>query len=614
MSAAKERKDSGRDERRLSSGDGSTESHRETDVRAQNSGAFMQRIVLSVAVTCICGLSTTVACVAADPWSGAKVLPKSTQVRLMGDEKRVTERDAGSIFQIAWPARVVKIDGQWILIRDEGGYSAPPIAGWVRKQDMLRTTDDGSPSADGPATFYTKKIQEDPSSPEIPAYHWLRGIYWESQNQGEHEIAIADYCAAIRFANGPQGEGGTDAQALPVAKVCEICSTLAASANRPNGTDSPLPAAGTIVPADAFLRLGRLLVQRDDSKNAVDDCFTCAETLFRSQGSGSAHPVPAQLYVDWGKADVEKHRKDKGPTDASQARKWFQKAIDVNPHWSQPYYQLGGLSLTEGKKPQIAPPPEPFDPDAQPPIAGSGVQAPATQPAKPFDPCAKQKSILAAIQSFSQAIRLDPLSPEGYRQRGEALRLLAREPECKATVPSAPLNPPLAPSSSSEVFAAVPTLALDTPRDNESLLNEAAYSADFACSLENYRQSSSLEVLANVLADHAKVLTDQAAHLATISAGDPKKQNEVTIQREAAAQLYDQAADYASDAAEFTLSTSDRHRLLQLKKFCACNKKCLEAKTPQPPCDCARTAPRPEQGAPPTRGSFTPRPGRLFGE
>ena len=286
----------------------------------------------------------------------------------------------------------------------------------------------------------------------------------------------------------------------------------------------------------------------------------------------------------------------KAQPDLAQARKWFEKATGVNPHWSQPYYRLGELSLAEGQTQQLAPPPEPLDPDAHLSVERPGGQVSAAQPPKPFDPCAKQKSLLAAIQSFSQAIRLDPLSPEGYRQRGESIRLLARERECKGVVQNGPSNPPLAGTSSSQSLSAVPTLALATSQDKESLLNEAAYSADFACSLESYRHSPSLEILANILADHAKILVDQAAQLAKDSTNDPKKQSEAAIKREAAAQLYDQAADYANDAADFSLSISDRHRLLQLKKFCVCNKKCLEAKPPQPPCDCTRTAPRPEQG------------------
>jgi tetratricopeptide (TPR) repeat protein len=572
----------------------------------------MRRVVLSFAVICFCGLVTNGAD-AADPWSHAKVLPKSSQVRLMGDEKRVTDRDAGSIFQIAWPASVAKIDGQWLLIRDEGGYSAPPVVGWVRKQDMLRTNGDGTSSADEPTTYFAKKIQEDPSNPEIPVLYWLRGIYWESQGQGEHEIAIADYCAAIRFACGSQGVAGGAPEPPSLAKVCQICAALGAAANGPNGTNPFRGQSGGIVPADAFLRLGRLLAHRADSKSAADDCFTTAEALFRSQGGGLASPVPAQLYVDWGKGEAAKHDKDKvatEPTDATQARKWFEKAIEVNPHWSEPYYRLGELSLTEGKTQQPAPPPAPLDPGAPASVDGSVGQTPPVLPLKPFDPCAKQKSLMAAIQSFSQAIRLDPLSPEGYRQRGEAIRLLAHEKDCKAAVPNGPSSPPLEGPDSSASPSGVPTLALASPRDNVALLDEAAYSADFACSLESYRQSASLEVLANILADHAQILVDQAASLAKVFGNNPKKKIEVATERESAAQLYDQAADYANDAADFSRSIEDRHRLLQLKKFCLCNKKFLDAKPPQPPCDCATTAPRPDQSAPPTHGSFTPRPGR----
>jgi tetratricopeptide (TPR) repeat protein len=544
----------------------------------QNSRAFMGRVFLSLTVACLSCLSTTPAR-AVDPWKGARVLPKSSQVRLSGDAERVSGRDAGSIFEIAWPARVEKIDGQWILIRDDGGYSVPPVAGWVRKQDMLRASDDGAPAADGPAAFYATKIQEEPQSPEIPVLHWLRGIYWESQSQGEHDVAIAEYCSAIRFACGSQGGSAAADQSLATAclNACQACSALTSGTS--SGPASVSGPEGALVPADAFLRLGRLLAQRQDSKDGADNCFACAEKLFPAQRNGLASPLPAQLYVDWGKAQHKKDpaQKQKSPDGANDAKKQFKRALDVNPQWSEPYYQMGEVALDEGKVQ---------------PSAGSKP---------PVDPCTQQQNLRSAIQSFNQAIRFSPLSPLAYRERGEALRLLAGQPACPPATQTIPVPVPgTVPAMPSAIALPAPILVVGKPRDNETLLNDAAYSADFACSLSSYRDARSLEVLANILADHGGLLAK--------ASGDPtlpKRQKE-------AAQYYDQAADYANDAADFSLSISDRHRLLQLKKFCECYKKCLGADSPQPHCDCDKSAPRPESRPAATPGSFTPRPGRTF--
>jgi hypothetical protein len=530
-------------------------------------------------LVCLFCLSATPAR-AVDPWQRAAVLPKSSQVRLMGYEHRVTSRDAGSVFQIAWPASVEKIDGQWIFIRDEGGYSSPPVAGWVRKRDMLRASGEDVPVDESPGKFYIARIQEEPQNPEVAVWHWLRGIYFESPARGEQEIAIADYCAAVHFACGEPDPDSV--------KVCQVCSTFASA--DPAVPPSRTP-EGVTIPADAFLRLGRLLAQRPDSQDYADACFRSAQKQFLSQRNGLASTVPAQLYVEWGKTALEKYRNSKAATDASSATNWFKQAAQMNAHWSVPYYESGMVYLAE--------------------VGNSGASV-------------EQVSLKAAIQAFGQAIRCAPNSPDAFMERGEALRRLAGKMDSKAGHPNPPLD--LSPLATLGNMPPVTKLAVGAPQDGEkvkvSLLNEAAYSADYACRLKSYRESKGLEILANILADHAELLL---------------KKNPPDHQRQAEAQqFYDQAADYASDAALFSKFVEDQHRLLQLQKHCECWKKCLEPEAPQPisppvrtsgadkapgpnplagpaknpdnKCDCDKKFPR--LAAPPPSTRFTPRIGR----
>ena len=60
-------------------------------------------------------------------------MPKSDQV-LLRDGREIT----GDAYQIAWPATVERIEGQWLKVVDHGGYRVPAICGWVSKDDVLK--------------------------------------------------------------------------------------------------------------------------------------------------------------------------------------------------------------------------------------------------------------------------------------------------------------------------------------------------------------------------------------------------------------------------------------------------------------------------------------------
>jgi hypothetical protein len=76
------------------------------------------RGVVLIVFPIACCLSAASAADAADPWKSAIVLPKSAQVRLVDE----TGRDSGSVIQIDWPAKIERINGQWLLICDSGAY------------------------------------------------------------------------------------------------------------------------------------------------------------------------------------------------------------------------------------------------------------------------------------------------------------------------------------------------------------------------------------------------------------------------------------------------------------------------------------------------------------
>ena len=109
-------------------------------------------------------------------------MPKSEQLQI--EAHREKDR-AGSVYDICWPATVEKTDGRWLFVRDEGGYSNPPTAGWVYADDVLKLDD--APS------HYTRELQNDNSA----TFYWLRGICWENKN--EALVALSDYRTAEKL-------------------------------------------------------------------------------------------------------------------------------------------------------------------------------------------------------------------------------------------------------------------------------------------------------------------------------------------------------------------------------------------------------------------------------
>ena len=190
---------------------------------------------------------------AAVPAKDDLVLPKSEGLRF---EKAPGERTAPQwpdTFHIGWPAKVLEVNGQWLKIADDGGYTLPskaPLFRWVRKDEVVKLEQSavtgysgkiiaGEGGRAGAKSASEKKRKED----ALARLYWLRGIYWEYQKPAggeEPEIALADF-----------------------RKATELAPTL----------------------ADAWIRQGRLLAVIDPVANQDDwtRCFTNAyEQLTRA--------------------------------------------------------------------------------------------------------------------------------------------------------------------------------------------------------------------------------------------------------------------------------------------------------------------------------------------
>lgn len=116
--------------------------------------------------------------VAADPWLGARIMPKSPTLQL-----RVEGGATGGVYQVSWPATVQTVEGQWLWIEDNSGASTEAVAGWVSKEDVLMLADAND--------FYVKGIE----SSGAPWLHWFRGIVLEETRQPA--AASAEYLAYL---------------------------------------------------------------------------------------------------------------------------------------------------------------------------------------------------------------------------------------------------------------------------------------------------------------------------------------------------------------------------------------------------------------------------------
>jgi hypothetical protein len=427
---------------------------------------------------------------AADPWRSAQALPKDPNtLTLRGNATRPGNEIAGQAFQIVWPARVQKIDGQWILVGDTGGYSVPPVKGWVRKDEMLCLRDDGETTGDDPSQYLSNKMLETTDLTSLATLLWMRGIYWESQQ--ESQVAVRDYSAAIRCAFGQRVD-----LSLTVAPVVDLFN--------PNQDIAAAGEAFGRFPglADAYLRLARLTAKSLDvagSGNEISSAatsqttssepwktyFSCADYLFRLRASslGLNATVPAldtewadALAADYARLLKAQPRPSKAKTSkisyqsrdpkagnatsdqqsseteamAARADALYQSALKVNPSWTNALLGRGQLLLGKGQR---------------------LVKAQGSKPSQE-----SQALFVEAIQQYALAIQFNPKSKPAYQGRAQAYLSLAGHPRLKQRF-----------------------------EDRSRCLSQAASSADMACQLGRDRDPVCLQLMAEVFQNQGEI-------------------------------------------------------------------------------------------------------------
>ena len=496
-------------------------------------------------IACVTICLTTGSLWAADPWRSAQTLPKDpATLMLRGNATRPGNETAGNAYQIAWPARVQKIDGQWILIGDSGGYTVPPLKGWVRKDEMICIRDDGETTGEDPSQYYSNKMLETTDPAAIAGLAWLRGLYWESQQ--ETQIAARDYSAAIRGAFGQSVD--------PSATVSSVVELF-----RPEQGSAGAQEAMNRFPglADAYLRLARLSAKSAETgRTAIAELdpasiqstvsqhwktyFACAEVLFpmRSSTVGTPSRVPAldTAWADALVADYERllaertapdkkiktsmisHRTPAGdakPAEpsasdqsneieavAAQADRLYRNALAANSSWSNALLGRGKLLMTKAKALSTS----------------KGTKATIESQAA---------LMLEAAQQYTLAVQLEPKSRQAFRGRAEAYQSLAGHPLLKKRY-----------------------------SERCRCLSQAAQSADTASQLGRDRDPSCLELLAQVIESEGEIYNELKA---------PKN----------AATFFKQASYYWQEAA--ACPNADRASIQD--KMAACRKKIGDQQT-----------------------------------
>jgi hypothetical protein len=368
--------------------------------------------------------------------------------------------------------------------------------------------------------------------------------------------------------------------------------------------------APAFVTSDACLRLGRLLAQKNSldetSSNdaAWQEAFSSAEKTFVESGQGLPRFVPPGLYLEWGvaaagryKASLHPPKNKTGSTDitppvvcGTSAPKTFfdlaetklNRARELNGGWSKPYFDLGELYLAQG----IAKPTDkaktPASKNGQPAVKSEAAPAKNAPPAATADKPAKNDtsepngsaseenpaSVAAlqnAVAAFDYAIRVDPGLKEAYRERAKAFYYQAEppksdQPEASASSDSTKIagaDSPPCPKESKGKTSDTATTTTETatpsppakgrPTRKERLLRKAADSALIACELNFYQDAPSLEQLAEIIGALAAQMADQK-------------------NADAAAAYYDQAAEYAGNAAELETDRAAKFRLKKMKE------------------------------------------------
>lgn len=165
-----------------------------------------RRSIIAVFLVLAFGLpARSTAAPAKDDW----ILPKNSYLRVEESAGGQSAPQWADRVNIGWPVKVKSVNGQWLQIGDDGGYTSrgkKRAAYWVRKDDMLKIDD-----KDTPSTYGTQiedlwltcggRIDALPrqTKAKLARLYWLRGICWERktpEHGAEPQQALADFEAA----------------------------------------------------------------------------------------------------------------------------------------------------------------------------------------------------------------------------------------------------------------------------------------------------------------------------------------------------------------------------------------------------------------------------------
>lgn len=427
-------------------------------------------------------------------WLGTPILPKSEQINIKTDDgKSVSMRD------IAWPATVVRTNGESLWVQDDGGYSPQHVGGWIATSDAVKL-------ADGRDYF-----SSDVRAHATAWNYWMCGICWEKA--GEASIAIKNYQNAL------QSEPGTNIDDIQIR-----LGRLVAQAEMSGGLNDYVPghretwekhfqAAQQIAP-----RRPKLFFDWGDAL-AKTSSFLHARAAMAQR---RALAVERPLAFNTGPKNVsataaQPELSPDGNSEAVEALEKFETAQALSPNWWRVPFARAELMLnqlddesprgdrvfisnfnprlvadllevgknwnnrTPNSSAPVPPPPSAVD------IAESTAVRQESDPSASINRL-KAEAIAAILDDFDRAISLNPNSVDAYRDRAEALRLVNR-------------------------------------------LAEAETSATTACKLCNYSDAESVRTLAQVCNDLGRFqkAADYALLAAELTADDSEQQRSLHL-------------------------------------------------------------------------------------
>jgi hypothetical protein len=395
---------------------------------------------------------------AAEKWAQASVVLKRPNATILPD-KGV---GAPSIFQIGWPATVQKTDGTWALLGGTPGFQKKSKVGWVRIFDLVNGND--NPLSGSVSHYYTSKIEESPNPETRATWYWLRGIYWDNNN--DTRAAIHDYALAILDLSDPFFVHDENCKEC---KDYEVCRSLCRLVRQDFGSEAMAPGESPLVLSgadrrallsDCYRRLGTALANVDPvcTYCCWKKCFKEAEGYLDWDSSGHAAVAP-RLYYEWGNAYVnalgalyggppsvackvpgelsdtpsnDSPATTNPPTNSSaavkaavdEACKLLHKATKLDSQFADAHAALGDLETTYAS------------------YLVSVASAAAKPSATPDDKAkasqlkdSPEDELQSAIDDYRDAIQCDSTSNRGYLGQSGALQQLAYIIAGKATKP-----------------------------------------------------------------------------------------------------------------------------------------------------------------------------------